>query len=87
MENQELNIFYMRDNHTFRKLSINVESALFEIQQELDDGFTCGGLVCKNVAAPQQIVHCDYQNVEKFKQEVKEWYKKLYENYSQHYAI
>ena len=83
----EISIYYMRDNHTFRKLSLNVESALVEIQQELDDGFTCGALVCDHKAAPQRIVRCYYRNVDKFKAEVKKWYLALNNNIQYQYEI
>lgn len=40
-------IYYMRDNHTFRELPENVEASLRDIEEELDAGFTSGGLFTK----------------------------------------
>lgn len=40
-------IYYMRDNHTFRSLSDNVETALIEIEQEFNAGHTHGMLCSK----------------------------------------
>lgn len=40
-------IYYIRDNHTFKELSNNVETALVEIEQCLNDGYTYGMLYSK----------------------------------------
>lgn len=40
-------IFYMRDNHTFRRLSEDMETALAQITAELDAGHTHGMLCSK----------------------------------------
>jgi hypothetical protein len=40
-------IYFMRDNHTFKKLSANVSNALVEIEQEFNDGWTYGMLCSK----------------------------------------
>lgn len=40
-------IYYMRDNHTFKRLSDDVETAIGEIVAELDAGFTSGMLCSK----------------------------------------
>lgn len=40
-------IFYMRDNHTFTKLSDDVETALKQIEEDFDEGWTCGMLCSK----------------------------------------
>ena len=43
----QLPIHYMRDNHTFKRLSDDVETAIEEIVTELDAGFTSGMLCSK----------------------------------------
>lgn len=40
-------IYYMRDNHTFKKLSEDVPTALVEIESELNAGYTSGMLCSK----------------------------------------
>jgi aspartate aminotransferase-like enzyme len=43
----EINIYYMRDNHTFKKLTNDVNTALSEIEHEFNQGFTHGGMFSK----------------------------------------
>lgn len=45
-------IYYMRDNHTFKRLSNNVSTALIEIEQEFNDGYTYGALCSKREGFP-----------------------------------
>lgn len=40
-------IYYMRDNHTFKRLSENVSTALAEIEGEFNAGYTYGTLCSK----------------------------------------
>ena len=40
-------IYFMRDNHTFKKLSPDVFSAMLEIEAEFDNGNFYGALVSK----------------------------------------
>lgn len=40
-------IYYMRDNHTFKKLSADVRTALVEIEHEFNEGYTYGALCSK----------------------------------------
>lgn len=40
-------IYYMRDNHTFKRLSDDVDTAITEIEVELDAGWTSGMLCSK----------------------------------------
>lgn len=39
--------YYMRDNHTFKRLSDDVDTAITEIEAELDAGWTSGMLCSK----------------------------------------
>lgn len=49
-------IYYMRDNHTFRRLPNDVERALIAIRQEWDDGYT-GGMLCSKHSELRDSVH------------------------------
>lgn len=40
-------IYYMRDNHTFKQLSSDIDTAIEEISVELDNGYTSGSLMSK----------------------------------------
>lgn len=40
-------VYYMRDNHTFKRLSNDVDTAITEIEAELDAGWTSGMLCSK----------------------------------------
>ncbi len=40
-------IYYMRDNHTYKRLSDDVSVALVEIEQEFNNGYTHGMLCSK----------------------------------------
>lgn len=45
---EELNpIYYMRDNHTFKLLSGDADTAIVEIEAEFNAGYTCGMLCSK----------------------------------------
>ena len=48
-KNEELQaaIFFMRDDHSFRRLSEDVSTALAEIEQEFNQGWTYGSLCSK----------------------------------------
>ena len=45
-------IYYMRDNHTFKKLSDDVSTAMVEIEHEFNDGYTYGMLCSKRDGFP-----------------------------------
>jgi hypothetical protein len=44
---QQEPIYYMRDNHTFKRLSEDVPTALIEIEAEFNEGYTFGMLCSK----------------------------------------
>lgn len=52
--------YYMRDNHTFRGLSDDLEMALSQIEEELDAGWT-SGMLCSKHAIEFDSVHADYR--------------------------
>lgn len=51
--------YYMRDNHTFRRLDSDVETALAQIEEELEAGWTSGMLCSSDRGAP--TIHSDYK--------------------------
>ena len=52
-------VYYMRDNHTFKRLSDDVDTAITEIEAELDDGWTSGMLCSKRKGFPS--LHANYR--------------------------
>lgn len=52
-------IYYMRDNHTFKQLSGDVDVAVKEIEAELVAGWTSGMLCCKRDGFPS--LHANYR--------------------------
>ena len=52
-------VYYMRDNHTFRRLSNDVDTAITEIEAELDAGWTSGMLCSKRDGFPS--LHANYR--------------------------
>ena len=51
--------YYMRDNHTFRRLDRDVATALAQIEEELDAGWTSGMLCSSNRDTP--TIHSNYK--------------------------
>ena len=52
-------VYYMRDNHTFKRLSNDVDTAITEIEAELDAGWTSGMLCSKRKGFSS--LHANYQ--------------------------
>lgn len=59
-----MNLYYMRDNHTFRALPLNIEGALSAIREEFGDGYTHGSLMCKDVPNGYLHAHGDLKEFE-----------------------
>lgn len=51
-----MKIWYMRDNHTFRPLPLNVEAAIDTLRNEFDQGNTYG-MLCSKEPALCEVVH------------------------------
>lgn len=66
-------IYYMRDNHTFKKLSEDIEIAIEEISDEIEAGYSYG-MLCSKI--PNfKIVHShgdSFKEVRKFLKECRE---------------
>jgi hypothetical protein len=73
---KEIIWWFMRDNHTFRKLTGTVDDRIAAIMEELDDGYTSGSMFCKELNID---IHCDYKNTAKFTEtcraELNKWEK------------
>lgn len=69
-----MEIWYMRDNHTFRPLSVDPTTAKSEIAEEFERGYTYGMLCTK--AVPIEPEHA-YGKLEPFLAKVDDWYKKI----------
>lgn len=56
---KQADMYYMRDNHTFRRLSREADAAIKEISEELDAGWT-SGMLCST--RPGFInIHANYR--------------------------
>jgi hypothetical protein len=55
---QPLQICYMRDNHTFVPLSLDVESTIMQLLEEFQDGYTYGTLFCRGMNAGNYVDQC-----------------------------
>lgn len=58
--------YFMRDNHTFRKLTGSVESMLTAITEEISAGYKSGSVFCRELKID---IHCDYKNTAAFTEE------------------
>jgi hypothetical protein len=68
----------MRDNHTFKQLSDDVEVAKIQIKQQFDRGYTCGMLCTTDV--PIKPVHAQGRNnLTRFLDNVEEFYRNMVE--------
>lgn len=52
----EITLWYMRDNHTFKRLTGPVEEMLSQCMAEFDAGWT-GGMLCTKSLAGMEHVH------------------------------
>ena len=52
--------YYMRDNHTFRKLEGTPWDMIEQIMEELEAGYTSGSLLTKQLQGVD--VHCNYKD-------------------------
>ena len=51
--------YYMRDNHSFRRLPLEVDAAMAAIREEFDDGWTGGMLCTKDYRMDRRNVHAN----------------------------
>lgn len=70
-----MQIYYMRDNHTFRPLSLNVNEAIEQVREEYVDGYTCGMLCSHDTVVPP--IFARPGKFEVFMSEIRGWYAKV----------
>lgn len=71
---QEVRCWYMRDNHTFRGLPLDVEGALAVMREERDDGQTYGMLCGKPATVLPPVVHAsDAARWDEFEAAARPW--------------
>lgn len=76
----DIKIYYMRDNHTFRSISLNVEKALEQIKEEIDAGYSYGMVCSKFPKAPAPIHAKGIKSWTCFKEQVRKFYKEIFIN-------
>lgn len=74
----ELNLYYMRDNHTFRKLPHDESDAISIIREEFEAGWTHGMLCSKISCATDTVVHArGMEDWDRFEAEARIWLSKV----------
>lgn len=69
----EVRLYYMRDNRTFKRLTGPVEEMLAQVMAEFDDGHTCG-MLCTKSFPDLDVVHAHGTDDRKrFQNEAREW--------------
>ena len=69
-----MSLWYMRDNHTFRKLPFDAESAMDAVREEFDDGYT-HGMLCSKMAPGEVHAHGKDEWFE-FDKQARDWLAK-----------
>ena len=67
---EPVRVWYMRDNHTFLELPLDIDEAISALRNEWPSGQTCGVLCSKEV---NEEVHA-HGEIEPFIAEVRAWY-------------
>lgn len=68
-----MKIWYMRDNHTFRPLPLDVEAAIDTLRNEFDQGNTYGMLCSKEPALSDSVHAKDKDSWVAFEAEARKW--------------
>ena len=66
------NLYYMRDNHTFRSLPLDVEKALQAVHEEFDAGYTYG-MLCSKLKGVGYLHANGSKRSEEFFMAAREW--------------
>jgi hypothetical protein len=68
-----MKIYYMRDNHTFLPLPLDVGVSESLLRQEFDDGHTCG-MLCSKDPKMRDLLHArGSDQSEQFFQDARKW--------------
>jgi len=81
-----MKIYYMRDNHTFLPLPLDVGTAESLLRQEFDEGFTYGMLCSKSDGMEATLHAHGSKNAEQFFSEAREWVQRAINLSAQHQA-
>lgn len=70
--------YYMRDNHTFRELPLDVEAALLVIREEMDHGGYASCMLCgrPDGVAPKPIHALGFASWPEFETAARAWLEK-----------
>lgn len=68
----EVHLYYMRDNHTFKRLTGPVEDMLAQVMAEFDDGYTYG-LLCTSLPDLGNVHAYGTADRQRFQNEAREW--------------
>lgn len=71
---EEPKVFYMRDNHTFRRLSADVEKAITELRDEFENGCSYGMVCSKSENMPGHVHAQGKLRFAEFEHEVRSYY-------------
>jgi hypothetical protein len=69
----EVRLYYMRDDHTFKRLTGPVEDMLAQVMAEFDDGFTSGMLCTKSLPDLGHVHAHGTSDRQRFMNEAREW--------------
>ena len=68
----EVRLYYMRDNHTFKRLTGPVEDMLAQVMAEFDDGYTYG-MLCTSLPDLGVVHAYGTDDRQRFQNEAREW--------------
>ncbi|PRH19129.1 hypothetical protein [Burkholderia multivorans] len=68
----EVHLYYMRDNHTFKRLTGPVEDMLAQVMAEFDDGYTYG-MLCTSLPDLGNVHAYGTADRQRFQNEAREW--------------
>jgi len=72
-----MKIYYMRDNHTFRPIPLDVDKAERVLREEIESGYVCGSL-CARLEGKELILHASGSaGAEQFFAEARAWIEKV----------
>ncbi|EEE09227.1 hypothetical protein BMUNKI379_11435 [Burkholderia multivorans] len=69
----EVSLYYMRDNHTFKRLTGPVEDMLAQVMAEFDDGYTYGMLCTESLPGIGYVHAHGTADRQRFQNEAREW--------------
>lgn len=68
--------YYMRDNHTFKRLGPSIDEAMADVKAEMEAGYTYG-MLCTKDRSDVGTVHAG-KSWEEFEPRAREWLEKFF---------